>query len=112
MQIQTQGVQTAEFLLTEAPGSLSREQIAVAAGDALPAGQLLEEDAEGIGYYVPYGTTDDGKAAAILYAPLRASEGKRRATAIVRLAEVAEARLTGLDAKARTDLLAAFIAVR
>jgi len=111
MQIQTQGVQTAEFLLTEAPGSLSREQIAVAAGDALPAGQLLEQDADGTGY-VPYGTTEDGKAAAILYAPLRASEGKRRATAIVRLAEVAEARLSGLDAKARTDLLAAFIAVR
>ena len=111
MQIQTQGVQTAEFLLTEAPGSLSREQIAVAAGDALPAGQLLEQDADGTGY-VPYGTTEEGKAAAILYAPLRASETDRRATAIVRLAEVAEARLTGLDAKARTDLLAAFIAVR
>lgn len=111
MQIQTQGVQTAEFLLTEAPGSLSREQIAVAAGDALPAGQLLEHVADGTGY-VPYGTADDGKAAAILYAPLRASDADRRATGIVRLAEVAEARLTGLDAKARTDLLAAFIAVR
>lgn len=111
MHIQTQGVQTAEFLLTEAPGSLSREQIAVAAGEALPAGQLLEQEADGFGY-VPYGTTEDGKAVAILYAPLRASEADRRATAIVRLAEVAEARLTGLDAKARTDLLTAFIAVR
>lgn len=111
MQVQTQGVQTAEFLLTEAPGSLSREQIAVAAGDALPAGQLLERDADGA-RYVPYGTTPKGKAAAILYAPLRASDAERRATVIVRLAEVAEARLTGLDAKARADLLTAFIAVR
>ena len=41
MNIQTEAVHTAEFLLSEGNREISREAITVAAGDALPAGQVL-----------------------------------------------------------------------
>jgi hypothetical protein len=41
MNIQTEAVPTAEFLLSEGNREISREAITVAAGDALPAGQVL-----------------------------------------------------------------------
>ncbi|MFM0427581.1 head decoration protein [Paraburkholderia aspalathi] len=111
--IKTQGTSTGEFLLSEGEGRISREQIIVAKGDALPAGQLL--GTTGTGEYAPYNNAAaDGSeiATAILYAPLAASTDPRPAVGIVRLAEVAEARLTGLDAAARSDLAAHYVIVR
>ncbi|RKT98754.1 head decoration protein [Burkholderia sp. Nafp2/4-1b] len=111
--IKVQGSQTAEFLVSEGNGEISRERITVIAGPALPAGQLL--GVIGTGEYAPYNNAaDDGSevAVAVLYAPLPASDAPRAATGIVRLAEVAAVRLTGLDATARTDLAERHVIVR
>jgi len=51
-------------------------------------------------------------ASAVLYRPLAASTADRPAVAIVRLAEIAEALLTGFDAGARNDLAEQFVIVR
>ncbi|MDR6493554.1 hypothetical protein J2797_003452 [Paraburkholderia terricola] len=113
MTIRTQGTLTGEFLLSEGEGQISRERIVVAKGDALPAGQLL--GTLGTGEYAPYNNTAaDGSeiVTAILYSPLPASGDPRPTVGIVRLAEVAEARLTGLDAAARSDLAAHYVIVR
>ena len=49
---------------------------------------------------------------AILFGPLGESDVVRRGRAVVRLAEVSEAHLTGLDADAEKDLAAHFLIVR
>ena len=111
--IYTQGVQTGEFLVSEGQGRISREPIIVEAGDALPAGQIL--GTLGTGKYAPYdnaANTGAEVASAVLYGPLAASTADRPALAIVRLAEVAEALLTGFDAGARDDLAEQFVIVR
>ncbi|KVH43527.1 head decoration protein [Burkholderia diffusa] len=111
--VKVQGSQTAEFLVSEGNGQISREHIIVKAGPALPAGQVL--GVTSTGEYAPYdNAANDGAevAAAVLYAPLAASEAPRSATGIVRLAEVAAARLTGLDAAGRTDLAERHVIVR
>jgi hypothetical protein len=111
--IKTQGTFTREFLLSEGEGQISREQITVVKGDALPAGLVL--GTIGTGEYAPYNNTaTDGSeiATAVLYGPLAASADARLAVGIVRLAEVAQACLTGLDAAARSDLAAHYVIVR
>lgn len=113
MNIQTQGTLPGEFLKSEANGRLSRERIKVAAGAALPAGQILGKlDSD---EYVPYsaaGADGSEKASAILYAPLEASDVARPAVGIVRLAEVIEGLLAGADGAALTSLAAHFIVAR
>lgn len=112
--IQREPVHAGEFLLSEGPGSISREAISVAAGPALVAGQLLGL-VEATGQFAPYDpSAEDGseKANCILFAPLGESEVVRRGRAVVRLAEVSEASLTGFDAEAERDLAAQFIIVR
>lgn len=105
MNIKTEAQHAAAFLLSEGNGQISREAITVAAGAALPSGQVLGIDANG--KYVAY---DDAAvdtsniAAGILYAPLAASAEDRFAVGIVRLAEVAAAGLTGLDVAGAADL--------
>ncbi|KVN77118.1 hypothetical protein WT15_19435 [Burkholderia stagnalis] len=111
--VKQQGVLPAEFLVSEGNGQISRERIVVKAGPALPAGQVL--GVTGTGEYAPYdNAANDGSevAAAILYAPLAASEVPRPATGIVRLAEVTGGRLTGLDAAGRTDLAERHVIIR
>lgn len=113
--IKTEGFHAGEFLLSEGTGSISREQVTLAATDvALPAGQVL-----GIvtasGEYAPYdnAATDGSEvAAAILYAPKPASTGPQAATVVARLAEVIDVALTGLDSAARADLKARNIIIR
>lgn len=113
--IKTEGFHAGEFLLSEGAGSISREQVTLAATDvALPAGQVL-----GIvtasGEYAPYdnAATDGSEvAAAILYAPKPASTGPQAATVVARLAEVIDVALTGLDSAARADLKARNIIIR
>ncbi|UVH52226.1 head decoration protein [Pseudomonas sp. CBSPBW29] len=103
-----------EFLLSEGAGNISREAINVAAGAALEPGQIL-----GLvtltSEFAPYKpTAEDGteNAIAILYGPLGESDVPRRGRAIVRLAEVSEAHLTGLDPAAEKALATHFVIVR
>jgi hypothetical protein len=111
--IKTEGIHTAEFLLSEGEGQISRENIDVKSGDALPAGQVLGKTAADVyGPYDPAAADGDQVAVGILYAPLDASATTRRAVGIVRLAEVAGAVLTGLDAAAQTALASQHIIVR
>lgn len=113
MTILTQGVRTAEFLLSEANGHRSREQGTLAiTAVALPAGQLLGTVA---GEYVPYNPAGiDGSeiVTAALYAAAPISTATQPVAAVVRDAEVISAKLTGLDAAATADLLALGVIVR
>ncbi|CRN00062.1 MULTISPECIES: head decoration protein [Pseudomonas] len=103
-----------EFLLSEGAGNISREAINVAAGPALEPGQILGL-VTASSEFAPYQpTAEDGteNAVAILYGPLGESDVARRGRAIVRLAEVSEAHLTGLDPAAEKALAAHFVIVR
>ncbi len=70
----------------------------------------------GVGEWVPYDNdgANDGRqtAAGVLYTAVDATEADAQATVIVRDAEVAATRLTGLDDDGRADLLALGIIVR
>lgn len=112
--MKTESMHAGEFLLSEGVGNISREAIDVAAGPALEPGQLL-----GLvtlsGEFAPYKPiAEDGteNAIAILYGPLGESDVVRRGRAVVRLAEVSEAHLTGLDPAAEKALAAHFLIVR
>lgn len=114
MTIQREPMHAGEFLLSEAPGTISREAINVAAGAALEPGQVL-----GLisltGEFAPYDPlAEDGteNAVAILYGPLGESDVTRRGRAVVRLAEISEAHLTGLDPAAEKALVTNFLIVR
>lgn len=110
MTIKTEGFHAGEFLLSEATGTRSREEITLAATAAvLPAGQVLGRiTASGqFAGYDPAATDGREAAAAVLWAPVGISTDPQRSVAIVRDAEVKRARLTGLDSEAE-DLLDAF----
>lgn len=112
--IQREPVHAGEFLLSEGNGQISREAISVAAGPALVAGQLLGL-VTASGEFTAYSpAAEDGseKAVCILFASLGESEAVRRGRAVVRLAEVSEALLTGLDADAEQALAAHHIILR
>ena len=114
MTIQHEQQHAGEFLLSEAAGNLSREAINVVAGVALEPGQILglvTATAE----FAPYNpTAEDGSEnpVAILYGPLGESDVVRRGRAVVRLAEVSEVHLTGLDPVAEKALAEHFLIVR
>jgi len=112
--IRQEPVHAGEFLLSEGAGKISREAINVVAGEALMAGQLLGL-VTAAGEFAPYNpAAEDGSehAVCILFASLGQSDVSRRGRAVVRLAEVSEASLTGLDADAEKALAAHFIIVR
>ncbi|MCO8167861.1 head decoration protein [Pseudomonas sp. 21LCFQ02] len=109
-----ESIHPGEFLLSEGAGSISREAINVAAGEALPAGQVLGL-VSASGEFAPYSpAAEDGSevAVAILFAGLASSDIVRRGRAVVRLAEVSEAHLTGLDLDGEKALGKQFIIVR
>jgi hypothetical protein len=109
----TMGARDGEFLLSEANGERSREQVTLAiTAVALPAGQLL-----GVvgGNYVPYdpvGVDGSETVAAILYASKPVSAATQPAAVVVRDAEVTGSLVVGLDAGATTELAALGIVVR
>lgn len=117
MSIKTEGVHAGEFLLSEASGTRSRQDITLAATvESLPAGQVLGK-LTASGEYAPYNPSAepaDGSetAAAILYAPVGASTEAQRSVGVVRDAEVIERLMTGLDTDAAADLLAQGIVIR
>jgi hypothetical protein len=114
MTIKKEPIHAGEFLLSEGAGQISREAINVAAGAALYPGQLLGL-VTATGEFAPYDPeANDGteSATCILFGPLGQSDVVRRGRAVVRLAEVSEAHLTGLDLDAEKALAAKFIIVR
>jgi hypothetical protein len=114
MSIKKEPIHAGEFLLSEGTGNISRETINVAAGPALNSGQVLGQVTASAEFapYVP--TAEDGTqtAVAILFGPLGQSDIVRRGRAVVRLAEVSEVHLTGLDPEAEKDLAEHFVIVR
>lgn len=111
----TETLHAGEFIVSEANGTRSREEVTIAAAAAaLPAGQVLGKiTASGL-YTVYNNAAVDGTevAAAILYAPVADSAANQKAAVIVRHAEVDESLLTGLDATGKTDLQALGIIFR
>lgn len=106
MTIKKEPIHTGEFLLSEGNGNISRETINVAAGPALNSGQVLGL-VTATGEFAPYNpAAEDGTqvAVAILYGVLGESDIVRRGRAVVRMAEVSEVHLTGLDPDAEKDL--------
>lgn len=106
---------TGEFLLSEGAGSISRDDIVIAAGAAaLVAGTVLGK-VTATGKFVAYSNAaNDGSevAAGILYKSVPDSAADQAAVAVVRLAEVAGVMLTGLDGAAIADLATRNVIVR
>ncbi len=116
----TQGIQTGEFLLSEANGMLSREKVTVtiAGAVALPSGTVLGK-ITATGKYVAWATglgdTVGGVASAVLYNPLPGTNGDIKATVFARDCEVIGTMLNAgvaLSADGIADLLAVGIIVR
>lgn len=110
-----EGKHTGEFLLSEGNGSISREEVTIAAAaPAMVPGELVGK-ITATGKYTKYadGNSDGSQTCAgILYRGVSDSASDQKAVIIARYAEVAAAELTGLDTPARADLAAIGIIVR
>lgn len=104
-----------EFVLAEANGFMSREEVTVTlSGAAIKSGTVMST-LTASGKWVPYtgsGTTGTQTATGVLYTTLNAATGDVKAVVFVRDCEVLRAALTGLTAGAVTDLSAKGILVR
>ncbi len=110
-----EGKHTAEFLLSEGNGSISREQVVIssAAGALVPGTVVGKVTASG--EYVAYanGASDGSEVAAgILYAAVPDSASDQKGVIIARHAEVIQSELTGIDTPGKADLLALGIICR
>jgi hypothetical protein len=110
-----EGNHTAEFLLSEGNGEISREQVIVAAAaGALVAGTVVGKITAS-GKYVAYNNaaTDGSQAAAgVLYAAAPDLTVDQKAVIIARQAEVIGSKLAGLDNDGRNDLAGLGIVIR
>lgn len=114
MTILTEKVRAGEFLMAEAEGTLSRDNITVSSGRSLAAGTVLGK-VTASGEYVAYSNAaSDGSeiAAGILYADVDATAADAKGVIINCLAEVDESLLIGIDAPGKVDLAAKFIKFR
>lgn len=112
----TEGKHTAEFLLSEGNGSISREQgVLRSESGALAAGTLLGK-VTATGELSAYDNLDSpagvGVAVGVLYANAADSTADQKVTYIARAAEVIGSALTGLDTAGRADLAALGIVIR
>ena len=102
------------FVLTEASGQRSRDNVTVvASGAEIKSGTVLGRLANG--KYVPYNNAGEGGAevaVAILYQHIEATTGDVKAVAFTSDCEVNRKELTGLDAAGEADLRAVGIKVR
>lgn len=105
----TMGARTGEFLLSEAPGTLSREAVVIASGaGALAAGTVLGK-VTASGKYIAYDDDNsDGSQAAtgVLLAAVDATSADQDAVMIARLAEVADAKLVWASTNDAGDITA------
>lgn len=100
---------TADFMVSEANGSRSREVVTLAAGNNLDAGAVLAKNTSTDKYTAlkKTGTNGEATAAGVLYANTDATSADTKAVAIVRAAEVAKAALsyaTGADISGLADV--------
>jgi len=110
-----EGKHTAEFLLSEGNGSISREEVVIAStAPAMVPGTVVGVITAS-GKYAPYSNAAvDGTqtAAGILYASVDDRAADQKAVVIVRDAEVVSSELTGIDAPAKVELKALGIICR
>ena len=119
MPVLTQGYQTGEFLVSEAPGERSRDvvTVTVAGAVALPSGTVLGKITAS-GKYIKYldGASDGSQtAAAVLLTACPGTNGDYKCAVFNMDAEVIGAVLNGgagVDANGKADLLALGIKVR
>jgi hypothetical protein len=115
MTILTEGKHTGEFILSEGNGTISREEVTVAAAAAALAAGTVMGKITASGKYVAYNNAaSDGSevAAGILYTNVPDSAADQKAVIIARQAEVLNSALTGIDAPGKVDLAALGIIVR
>lgn len=115
VQVFTEGKHNAEFLISEANGTLSREVGTLdASAGALTPGTLLGRVTATAKLKAYSNAASDGSetCVGVLYAHAPDLAVDQKVTYIARSAEVRLASLTGLDTAARTDLAALHIAVR
>lgn len=114
MTILTETLHTGEFIIAEANGSLSREEVTIVSGQNLVAGTVVGKVTASGKYKAYANANSDGSetAVGILYAAVDASAADANGVLIVRHAEVEETQLTGLDSAAKTDLAATQIIFR
>jgi hypothetical protein len=85
---------TANFIVSEANGYRSREQIVVAQGGLYPDGTILQAQAGDEVKYAPFaGGGEDGGALAVLFQTVDARDADVRATGMVRDCELQRAML-------------------
>lgn len=111
----TEGKYSAEFLLTEANGTISREQVTIAAAaPAMVPGTLVGKITASGKYTVYSDAAADGTqvAAGVLYHGVPDSASDQRGLIIARDAEVISSLLTGSDANGLADLKALGIIAR
>lgn len=111
----TEGKHTAEFLLSEGNGFISRENIVLdSTAAAMVPGTLLGKMANG--NYKSYANAnsagDADAAGGILYAAAPDLAVTQKAVMIAHIAEVQGSMLTGLDTAGRADLVALGIVIR
>ena len=110
-----EGKHPGEHLVSEANGTLSREEVVVAqTGAAIVSGTVMGK-VTATSKYKPYanGAADGTEVAAgVLYTNLPAFTGDAKAVLHVRLCEVSGINLTGSDAPGITDLKALSVIVR
>lgn len=111
----TEARRTGEFILSEANGTRSREEVTIAAAaGAMDVGTLVGK-ITATGKYVAYSNAaSDGSevAAGILYAAVPDLAVDQKGVIIARDAEVVAARLTGSDTPGLADLKAVGIIAR
>lgn len=111
-----EGKHTAEFLLSEGNGSISREQgVLRSESGALASGTLLGK-VTATDELSAYDNLDSpagvGAVVGVLYANATDSTADQKVTYIARDAEVLGSELTGLDTTGRADLAALGIVIR
>lgn len=114
-QVFTEGKHTAEFLLTEGNGTISREEgnLDVSAAALVPGTVLGKVTATGDLVAYANGASDGSQTAVgILYAAAPDVAVDQKVVYIARHAEVIGAQLTGLDAPAIVDFAALGIVIR
>lgn len=110
-----EGKHSAEFLLTEGVGNISREEVTIAAAaGAMVPGTLVGKITASSKYAAYNNSASDGTevAAGVLYHGVADKAVDQKAVIIARHAEVIQAQLTGADAAGLADLKALQIIAR
>ena len=116
----TETTHAGEFIVSEAPGTLSREKVTIVSGQDLAAGDVVGKITSGGKYAVYEETAIDGTevAAGVLFDAVDASAADKTGVIIARLAEVNASELGWSDqdageiAAGTVDLLALNIVLR